>query len=276
MRKKFLLLYAFLILSTQAQANLSSDPPWWPEEPPVVSKEFSALAKLLGCSGVLIDVGGPSTAPAYVITNGHCVGFPGPGEFWINKYSYEEISFVSSLTGKKVNFITRNIDYATMTGSDLALIKLNDESIASMQSKGVFAMKLAKRSPLRDEIVMRADIKSGLQKYTCAIEAIAEHLQEGQWHFKGSFRHNCESTGGTSGSPIISVATGEIIAIHNTSVNKTSACSVSSACELDQQGKVSLFFGKKYAQRTEDLATCFDASGTFDLNLAECTLQKGL
>jgi len=263
----------FFILSFSS-TGFSEDPPWWPGNPPQVPAEYSGLARLIGCSGVLIDVGGPPTAPAYVITNGHCVGFPPPGEIWKDKSSYEEISFVSSTTHKKVNFLTQNIDYATMTGSDIALIKLNDESIGSLKKKGVLAIPLAKNGPELNDEVIRADIKSGFQIYRCTVEAIVDHLQEGEWHFSGSFRHSCTSSGGTSGSPIISAQSGKIVAIHNTSVNRNNSCGVSAACEIDSEGKATLYNGKKYAQRTHDLANCFNAEGIFDLNQVNCSLAK--
>ena len=106
---------------------------------------------------------------------------------------------------------------------------------------------------------------------------LAYTLREGSWTFKDSIRFTqpgCETIGGTSGSPIISASSYEVIGVNNTTNESGARCTVDNPCEIDSMGNVTFEKGASYGQQLYQLYTCVNSSNGIDLNIPGCKLQK--
>jgi hypothetical protein len=82
-----------------------------------------------------------------------------------------------------------------------------------------------------------------------------------------------------SGSPVISLRTHRVVAIHNTSIKHKALsqpeCSDDRPCEVLADGKTVTVLSENYAQRVSDIPACFDEKGIFNLQLSKCRLNYG-
>jgi hypothetical protein len=120
-------------------------------------------------------------------------------------------------------------------------------------------------------------VKRFLRRSTCQLTGRA-NVREGGYEWFGSFRHQCSSVGGSSGSPMISVGTHEIVAINNTGVDDSALdspeCAIDRPCEVAADGSVHTDYMSNYAERVTDIPSCFDAEGVFSLDVAGCKLAR--
>lgn len=238
-----------------------------------------------GCSATHIDVGGGDEAPVYIVTNGHCLmdGFPQPGEFLIDRAPARGLSFTARFYedagNRKIKYLVERIEYATMTGTDLALMRLRGKRI-DLRSVGLKGFPIAYDAPIFGEKVANVGIpQSGLwnrylRKSECQILEVVD-LLEGEWRFEASMRNKCSVLGGSSGSSLVSLVTGKIVALINTGVDDRARtpCQENHPCELEKTGSTSSHPEFNYAQRVQELASCFDGQGTFRLNDPQCRLN---
>ena len=119
--------------------------------------------------------------------------------------------------------------------------------------------------------------KIGLHRSTCEIGNYVDLLEAG-YHFNGSQRNQCSIVGGSSGSPLISIKTGRIVALMNTGVNDDSIgtpdCSINRPCEVASDGTSRSFPSFNYSQRVAAIPSCFNSQGFFELKLAGCALER--
>jgi hypothetical protein len=163
-----------------------------------------------------------------------------------------------------------------MTDTDVGLLELNQTYAQIEAATGVKPLTLTDVAPAPGTAI---DIPSGYWKrtYSCSIEATVNTLKEGGYVFTNSLRYSptgCEVIGGTSGSPIVSSATGEVIAINNTGNEDGARCTMNNPCEVDAAGTVTVIKGRGYGQQIATLSTCLTASGVFDLAVPGCVLPK--
>jgi hypothetical protein len=244
-----------------------------------------------GCTGTFLNTGAGPDGPAYLLSNGHCASrqLPGPRDVIVNRPSrgmnFRFNYFVDAGAAVYTVPIVR-IAYATMHGTDVTVFQLA-ESFGSLVSKGFIPFRIAGRDvdgPTGVEMVgipqngvLRA--QRFLRLSTCKLASRA-NVREGGYEWFGSFSHQCSSVGGSSGSPMISLETGEIVAINNTGVNDNAMndpeCSLNRPCEVAPDGSVRTMVNFNYAERTSDITTCFDALGVFNLALPGCRLERPL
>ena len=254
--------------------------------------EFGAMGLLSagffggGCSATMIDVGGSDQSPAYIVTNGHCLmnGYPGPGEFIIDRPPARGMSFTAryfrDASRERETFQVERVEYATMTGTDMALMRLS-ATRAQVAAKGLQGFPIARQAPVLGEPVVNVGIpQSGLRerylrRSQCEILEQVD-LEEGGWEFTGSFRNKCSVVGGSSGSSLVSAVSGEIVALINTGVSDSTPtpCRTNHPCEVTKGGGRSSRPEFNYAQRVHELAACFDGQGVFRLNDPQCRLQR--
>ena len=116
--------------------------------------------------------------------------------------------------------------------------------------------------------------------FSCAVENIVHNLKEGDWDFFDSIGYTkpCKVYGGTSGSPVLSVESGEVIGVNNTGSERGRRCTINNPCEVDKSGNVKVIKDKGYAQNTFWIYNCVDASSeetlAFDFELPGCLLTK--
>lgn len=259
--------------------SLREAPTW--EELDAAAIDFTNIVALSNCSGSLVRFTTSKTSDrAMVLTNGHCVsGFVPAGNAYVNQPSTRTFSLLNS-TGRSTLGTLRadQLLYATMTGSDFAIYRLN-QTYAQISSKyKVSALVIADERPIEGVSVR---IVSGYWKkiYSCSIEKFVHELHEATWSFTDSIRFSqpgCDTIGGTSGSPIIHAGTREVIGINNTGNEDGAKCTMNNPCEIDETGVVTYEKGAAYGQQLHQLYTCLTDTNQLDLSLPGCALQKPL
>jgi V8-like Glu-specific endopeptidase len=245
---------------------------------------YEGVVAMSNCSASLVRFKSSQDSDlAMVLTNGHCVGGGShggmlePGEVLHNfaKKFRVELLNKDAKGIKKLN--STRILYAAMTGTDVALLELDETYAQIAQSVATQPLTFADQiSPMGADI----DVASGYWKrtYTCKTEVIVPTLKEADWTFKNSIRYSpkgCETIGGTSGSPIISKSTGEIIGINNTGNEDGESCTMNNPCEVDADGKTHAMKGRSYGQQTYLFYGCLGTGNErIDLGKPGCELAK--
>ena len=246
---------------------------------PAVTVTFRAIVALSNCSGSVIrPVNAASTDPALVLTNGHCYRFMSAGEAVVNLSSTRTFSLLnSSGTGTLGTLRATRLAYATMTGTDIAIYRLSQTYAQIQQQFGTTALTLSASHP-----VAGTDIKvvSGYWRriYSCRIDNFVFSLREANWTWRDSIRYTslstCQTIGGTSGSPIVDVASGNVVGVNNTSNEDGQSCTLNNPCEVDQSGNVTVRPGARYGQQTFQINACIGTGNTINLSLPGCTLTR--
>jgi V8-like Glu-specific endopeptidase len=241
--------------------------------------DFTGIAALSNCSASLVRYAESlSTDKALVLTNGHCYegGMPSPGQVIVNRASTRSITLLRPSSSNAGTVRASRVLYSTMTKTDMTLYEVN-ETYASIQSRlNVTPLTLAKQAPANGAGMA---VVSGYWKriYTCSVQATIPELREAGWVMKSSIKYQqpgCETIGGTSGSPIVSTTTGEVIGVNNTGNEDGEQCTLNNPCEVDAAGNITVDQGAAYGQQTWWLYTCLTASRTLDLNKSGCQLAK--
>ncbi|MDX2970992.1 serine protease [Kribbella solani] len=241
--------------------------------------DFTGIAALSNCSASLVRYAeSAATDKALVLTNGHCYegGFLQPGQVLVNTASSRSITLLKPDASRAGTVRAEKILFGTMTKTDMIVYQVNETYAAIKTRLNVTPLTLAKQGPA-DGAGMA--VVSGYWKriYTCSVQATIPQLREGDWTWQSSIKYRqpgCETIGGTSGSPVVSTATGEVIGVNNTGNEDGERCTVNNPCEVDANGNVTVEQGAAYGQQTWWLYTCLTATRSIDLNKAGCQLPK--
>lgn len=288
-----ILLTAFALLVTVVHAQPAQALPinsrnWSAPQQFVMGSTFpnDGTVKMSNCSASLVKFKGVAdTAPAIVLTNGHCTGGKAFGEHFLKPneiHNKTQRSFRMGLLNQEgaqiLSILATEIIYATMSYSDFGLLKL-DKTYAELRTlaPGVEPLVI---SDVHPKAGLSIQIPSGYWKrtYACNIEKFVPTLREAGYIWKDSIRYSdvgCDTIGGTSGSPILSADTGEVIGINNTGNEDGQTCTMNNPCEEDSNGVQTVSHGASYGQQTYILYACLDSNNQFDLNTPGCSLPKG-
>lgn len=243
--------------------------------------DFEGIIKLSDCSGSLIRFSGqPSASKAYVLTNGHCYstgpfgGMIQPGEVITGKSTSRKMEiFDKQMNSYPVR--AARVAFAAMTDTDITLYELTESYDEISKKYNIHPFDLDTVKPLEGTNI---DIVSGYweEGYSCSIDSFIYRLQEGNWFFKDSVRYTdgCNTIGGTSGSPIISRGTRNVLAINNTANENGERCTENNPCEISKDGTVTVRKNKKYGQQTYNLYSCLRPDFRIDLDVQGCNLPK--
>ena len=251
--------------------------------------EYSGVGRYGGCTGTLIETGGGSGAPAYILTNGHCVGtgLLSPNGVTIDQdaNNLKKMYFKYYVENDTEDFLIVNnktIKFASMDGTDVAVVEL-DTTLSALKELGITAFTLSATKPTlctqaRNVGVPLSGMREqniGLRLSDCYIGDEVS-LHEGVYRFTESIRHRCSIVGGNSGSPIFNRQTGAIIGVVNTAVNdnevNTSDCALNKPCEISSSGATSTEPEENYGQYIDFLTGCF-SEGVFDIDLSTCEIK---
>ena len=220
---------------------------------------------------------GMSTAKkALVLTNGHCLeeGFLNDGEVVVDRKAKRTMRvYDSNMELHRIR--STKIVYATMTGTDAALYELDITYDQLYTQTRVRPFLMADTRPvLRTQI----NIPSGYwdRNWSCQIDHFAHNLVEANWTFTDSIRYDkdCNTIGGTSGSPIVEAGTRTVIGINNTGNESGGRCTLNNPCEQDEAGRVRVLTKRSYGQQTYEFSGCMNENFELDLTLSSCTLPK--
>ncbi|MFJ6982116.1 MULTISPECIES: serine protease [unclassified Streptomyces] len=246
--------------------------------PAVRAVTLAGTVALSNCSGSLVRFPNSlDTAPALVLTNGHCLetGFPAAGEVIVNRASSRTFGLLNSAGTRVATLRASKIAYATMTDTDATIYQLTSSYASIRSSYGISPLTVQDTRPTAGTAIT---VASGYWKrlYSCNIDGFAYRVKEGDWTWKDSVRYTpaCQTIGGTSGSPVVDQATGKVVAVNNTGNEDGQSCTVNNPCEVDQNGTVTVRQGINYAQQTYQFPACFTTGNQLTLNTSGCVLPK--
>ncbi|URM97679.1 serine protease [Actinomadura madurae] len=248
--------------------------------PPKAAVDFTGIVALSNCSGSLVRAPGAADGdPALVLTNGHCYegGMPGAGQVITNRASQRTFTLLDpSGSGSLGTLRATTMLYATMTDTDVALYRLNTSYASIQQSYGVPALELSLQRPASGTDLR---VVSGYWRriYSCRVDGFAYRVRESQWTWKDSLRYTpeCDTIGGTSGSPVVDAASGKVIGANNTMNESGGRCTLNNPCEVDESGNVTVHEGIGYGQQTHILAACIAPGSVIDYDRQGCLVPRG-
>jgi hypothetical protein len=227
--------------------------------------------------------------PAYLLTAGHCVRapFPGPDDVLRDldlAATYSNVLFRyfadSESASTRVNAVTA--PFVTMKGIDLAIIELA-ETRAQLRAAGVVPFVLSDRPTADSEAIAIVGHPNAAPATltACPFERRLPLILEAVWHAFDAEADECQGIAdGSSGSPVFSLATGEVVAVVSTQATPSpngplDDCLNNHPCEVTSAG-VAYATGTTYTMGVSGLVGCFDPDGTLDLALPGCPLDRGV
>lgn len=241
-----------------------------------LAPDFAGTVALSNCSGALVRVPqSQPTDPALVLSNGHCIetGMPGPDEVLVDQPSSRGFTLLDADASDVTTLRATKLSYGTMTDTDVSLYQLDATYEEIESAHGITPLDVSAEHPAAGTAIT---VVSGYWKrtYGCSIDAFVHELHEADWVMKDSIRYTpeCETIGGTSGSPIVDDATGEVIGVNNTGNTNGGECTMNNPCEVDENGEVTVREGINYGQQTYLIPGCIAAGNEVDLSLPECEL----
>ncbi|MFL1378775.1 MULTISPECIES: trypsin-like serine protease [unclassified Nocardiopsis] len=244
--------------------------------PDDVIPDVAGAVDLGGCTGSVVRTADSRPRdPALLLTNGHCVEEaerPAPGSALVDLPADREVAVGDEEGYPLVTAHADRLVYATMTGTDIALYRL-DRTYAEVEAAGAKVFELA------TEPVRAGDPLSVLhtsERFDCTAEAVVPHLKEGEYLMDDSIRYaedeGCAPRFGTSGSALVGADGTTVVGIHNTHNESGEQCTDDNPCEVDGEGNETSLPGRAYGQQVHMIAACLAAGSELDLSRAECSL----
>ncbi|WP_406197322.1 putative Ig domain-containing protein [Kitasatospora sp. NBC_01560] len=243
----------------------------------VQAGDLTSTIALSNCSASLVRY--PSSVDAdraLMLTNGHCLPTMPSSGVVIQNQSASRSGTLLSASGSSLGTVQADkVLYATMTGTDVALYQLTD-TYGSITSKfGATALTISDTHPV-DGSSMFIPSSYWKQTWNCSINGFVPTLREDEWTWHDSLRYSagCNTTHGTSGSPIVDAATKKIVGINNTGNDDGAMCTLNNPCEVAADGTTTVTKGQSYGEETYWFTTCLGTGRVIDLNVAGCLLTK--
>ncbi|RAJ46940.1 putative Ig domain-containing protein [Kitasatospora sp. SolWspMP-SS2h] len=243
----------------------------------VQAGDLTSTIALSNCSASLVRY--PSsveTDRALMLTNGHCLPtMPTAGQVIQNTSASRSGTLLNSAGTSLGTVQADKVLYATMTGTDVALYQLTD-TFASITSKyGATALTISDTHPV-DGSSMYIPSSYWKQVWNCSINGFVPTLREDQWTWHDSLRYSagCNTTHGTSGSPIVDAASRKVVGINNTGNDDGATCTLNNPCEVAADGTTTVTKGQSYGEETYWFTTCLGTGRVIDLNVSGCLLTK--
>ncbi|MFJ9947330.1 putative Ig domain-containing protein [Kitasatospora sp. NPDC091207] len=243
----------------------------------VQAGDLTSTIALSNCSASLVRY--PSsvdTDRALMLTNGHCLPtMPSAGQVIQNQSVSRSGTLLNASGGSLGTVQADKVLYATMTGTDVALYQLTD-TFASITSKfSATALTISDTHPV-DGSSMYIPSSYWKQVWNCSINGFVDTLREDEWTWHDSLRYSagCNTTHGTSGSPIVDAASKKIVGINNTGNDDGAMCTLNNPCEVAADGTTKVTKGQSYGEETYWFTTCLGTGRAIDLNVSGCLLTK--
>ncbi|GAA1352725.1 S1 family peptidase [Saccharothrix algeriensis] len=238
--------------------------------------DFTGIVALNNCSGSVVRT--PTAQPsdrALVLTNGHCVKLMADREVLVDQAADRAFTLLErSGKGTLGTLRAERLLYATMTGTDAALYRLTT-TYEQVEGMGTRALTLSPQHPTAG-IDIRVVSGYWQKIYSCRADGFVHQLREGAWTWNDSIRYtaSCDIIGGTSGSPVVDVASGAVVGVNNTGNESGGRCTTNNPCEVDPTGTITVRPGIGYAQQTYQIVPCLPGGGRIDLHAPGCGLAR--
>lgn len=282
---------AMLLVGCAADGSGTGEPGLPAVEPaPVLSADeldvYGGVARVTfasSCTATLIETG-VDTAPAYVITNGHCVGLDGaqPNATLVDEEGFGEAHFFDVDGAAEADVLTVpavRYEYGTMRGVDIGVVRL-DATLGELRSAGAVPLPIADTVASDVPVVNIAAPTQTLEpddwvlrKGECTLGGETD-VVEFRWIWLDALRNDCPGVlGGSSGSPLI--AGGELVSVLNTTntgvpAERGDTCYLGKPCEIDESGPV-FVPDTSYGSPIAGVGACF-IEGVFALG-GDCPLE---
>ena len=248
---------------------------------------FANVAVVAGdCSGSLFKMPGmDDSKKALVLTAGHCVGvgsldgrYPADGEVFLNPPARNSVIVRTTKNERGEGLGYRRILFASMTGTDLAVIEL-EASLRQLVEKGYLVYSLAPEIP-KPGLTLEFDSYNRDVHSICEVDRIIPVVKEGPWTWENSVRLKvgpaCRYQHGQSGTAGIDTRSKLIYAIAQTGYEGGPPCSLHNPCEVHPRtgATTTAEINQGYAIPTAALLGCYDqARREFDFDLRTCKLR---
>lgn len=246
---------------------------------PATPEDLKGLASL-NCSGTLVRLKRGVEQPAVLLTNGHCAQkkLITPG-IALSNVPYDRSPITLYLGGTEPEPVTPSrVLYATMTGTDLALIELK-ETYGELEARGARVYDLSDSTADTQEETP-VQIVAGFQKekQLCKISHRVGILMEDEWTYEDSIAlaDPCPVEGGWFGAPLLNPTTLKVVALLNSTNATGGLCTLDNPCEVLPGGERLAFRGRAYAQKTDAILGCVDSGGNMAFTQSGCKLLKPL
>jgi hypothetical protein len=212
--------------------------------------------------------------PALLLTNGHCVEgqLPEPGSALVDRPSDRKVGISDAEGYDQATAHANRLVYATMTGTDVALYRL-DKTYAQLAAEGAKVFQLTTdRMRTGDRVKMMA----GARPRNCAVDAVLAHLREGGYQLDNSIRYaispDCDVFPGMSGSALLAPDGTTVVGVHNTTNRDGEQCTTDNPCEVGPDGTETAVKGRSYGQQVDMIAACLTTGSTLNLSHHGCRL----
>lgn len=235
------------------------------------------VVDLAGCVGSVVRT--PASEPedpALLLTNGHCVQGerPAPGAALVDQPADRAVHIGDPQGYPRATARANRLVYATMTGTDIALYRL-DKTYAALAAEGAKVFQLTS-TPVRAGDPLTMAHTGG--RSACTAEAVVEHLREGGYRFDDSIRYaagpDCAPWHGLSGSALLASDGVTVVGVHNTHNDGGEPCTDDNPCEVEPDGTTTSVPGRAYGQQVDLVAACVVGGSRLDLSRPDCAVTK--
>jgi hypothetical protein len=248
--------------------------------PPVgaATVDFAGSLNVNGCSGSLVRM--PTSTVddrALMLTNGHCYegAWPVPDEVLVDRPSHRVATLLDAAGHPAGLLQASKALYVTMSGTDITLYQLNQTYRDLDKAYHVKPLTISAKRPTPGVAVKV--VSGGLGKvFSCNVDRLVYRVLESGYITKDVLRYTsaCQTGPGSSGSPVVDAASGEVIGVNNTSNRDGGQCTMNNPCEMDRDGVISVHKGIAYGTETYWLTTCVGPGNRLDLARPGCLLPK--
>lgn len=177
------------------------------------------------CTATLIDTRSShasATAPAYVLTSGHCLYRKNNGVILVDHPVSGTMTFnyFSDTVGQQQPYPLKRVNWSSMQGVDLAVVEL-DVSLETLIQAGIQPLEMAEETPEAgtDILVVGAPLPFEapyLRMAACTQQTSGEVI-EYPWVWRHTVKNQCKDIDtGSSGSPVLTRDSNTLFAVINT------------------------------------------------------------
>lgn len=232
------------------------------------------------CTASLLDTRdatGTSTGPAYLLTNGHCTSITSGTAADIPYDGQVQFNFFHDTMEGAKRYDIHKVNWTSLASSDVAILELTD-SLDTLLKDGITPLKLASKAPAEPrpvQVLGAPGIAPGLRLSTCTLEPTNTALIKFFTVHTDYQKHDCKGIArGSSGSPVLDAATGEVIGVLSGTtygISTDDLCFWHALCGNNQKKSI-LPDQASHSFPVDYLSYCF-TNGRFNADAQSCTIK---
>ncbi|MDI3355644.1 serine protease [Pseudomonas sp. UYIF39] len=232
------------------------------------------------CTASLLDTRdatGTSTGPAYLLTNGHCTSITSGTAADIPYDGQVQFNFFHDTMEGAKRYDIHKVNWTSLASSDVAILELTD-SLDTLLKDGMTPLKLASKAPAEPrpiQVFGAPGIAPGLRLSTCTLEPTNTALIKFFTVHTDYQKHDCKGIArGSSGSPVLDAATGEVIGVLSGTtygISTDDLCFWHALCGNNQKKSI-LPDQASHSFPVDYLSYCF-TNGRFNADAQSCTIK---